>query len=121
VVYLNVISVTTTLSSVLAVDVDADVDVGDGVGAGSDLPVVGISPAKIEVERAHTSATVIANRFMGFKDSFRCLRKTMSRFLHKRGGNNNAARSKRRREATCEIKLGRFNIAAFSSPHLSKN
>jgi len=66
-VYLNVIRVTTTLSNVLAVD--ADVDVGDGVGAGagSDLPVVGISPANVEAERAQTSATVIANRFMGFK------------------------------------------------------
>ena len=56
-VYLNVISVTMTLNNVL------DVDVG---GGGSDLPVVGISPAKIEVERAHISATAIANRFMGF-------------------------------------------------------
>lgn len=89
VVYLNVISVSTTLSNVLAVDVEADVDVGDGVGAGSDLPVVGISPAKIEVERAHTTATVIINRFMGFK-LLQALEKTMPKFLHKRGGNNNA-------------------------------
>jgi hypothetical protein len=59
-VYLSVISVNTTLSNVLDVEVD-------GAGAGSDLPVVGISPAKIEVERAHKSAIVIANRFMGFK------------------------------------------------------
>lgn len=119
-VYLNVISVTTTLSSVLAVDVDADVDVGAGVGAGSDLPVVGISPAKIEVERAHTSTTVIANRFMGFK-LLQVLEKTMPKLLHKRGWNNNAELLQGRLEATCEIKLERFNIAAFSSPHLSKN
>ena len=56
-VYLNVISVNTTLSNVLDVD---------GGGGESDLPVVGISPAKIEVESAHMSATEIANRFMGF-------------------------------------------------------
>jgi hypothetical protein len=88
-VYLDVISVTTTLSSVLAVDIDADVDVVDGGGGGSDLPVVGISPAKIEVERAHTSATVIVSRFMSFK-LLQALEKTMPKFLHKRGGNNNA-------------------------------
>ena len=58
VVYLNVISVTTTLSNVLDID---------GGGGGSDLPVVGISPAKIEVESAHISTTAVANCFMGFK------------------------------------------------------
>ena len=63
-VYLNVISVTTTLSSVLAVDVEADVDVVDGGGGGSDLPPVGISPAKIEVDSAHISASAIASRFI---------------------------------------------------------
>jgi tetratricopeptide (TPR) repeat protein len=35
-----------------------------GGGCGSDLPVVGMSPAKIEVDRAHISATAIANFFM---------------------------------------------------------
>lgn len=74
-VYLNVISVITTLSNVLdVVSVGSDLPVVgispaidiDGGGGGSDLPVVGISPAKIEVERAHISATAIANRFMGF-------------------------------------------------------
>jgi hypothetical protein len=38
-VYLNVISVTTTLSNVLAVDANVDVGAGVGAGAGSDLPV----------------------------------------------------------------------------------
>lgn len=77
-VYLNVISVNTTLSNRLDVDGVGDgsavpvvgispaIEV-DGVGDGADLPVVGISPAKIEVERAHISATAIANRFMSFQ------------------------------------------------------
>jgi len=56
-VYPNVIRVTTTLSTVLDID---------GGGGESDLPVVGISPAKIEVESVQISATAIANRFMGF-------------------------------------------------------
>lgn len=38
-----------------------DVAGGGGVSA---LPPVGISPAKIEVESAHISASAIANRFM---------------------------------------------------------
>ena len=42
---------------------ELDVVAGGG-GGGSDLPVVGISPAKIEVESAHISATAIANRFI---------------------------------------------------------
>jgi tetratricopeptide (TPR) repeat protein len=33
-------------------------------GGGSDLPPVGISPAKIEIDSAHISASAIANRFM---------------------------------------------------------
>ena len=36
-----------------------------GGGGGSALPPVGISPAKIEVDSAHISASAIANRFMG--------------------------------------------------------
>ncbi len=35
-----------------------------GGGGGSDLPVVGISPAKIEVDSTHVSVSAIANRFM---------------------------------------------------------
>lgn len=74
VVYLNVISVTTTLNNVLDVDgsdlpvvgISPAIDI-DGGGGGSDLPVVGISPARIEVERAHISATAVTNRFMGFQ------------------------------------------------------
>ena len=38
--------------------------VGGGCG-GSVLPVVGMSPAKIEVDRTHRSATAITNFFMG--------------------------------------------------------
>src|SRR5215204_132422 len=33
-------------------------------GGGSDLPPVGMSPAKIGVDSAHISASAIANRFM---------------------------------------------------------
>lgn len=42
-----------------------DVAGGGGGGGGSDLPPVGISPAKIEIDSAHISASAIANRFMG--------------------------------------------------------
>lgn len=35
-----------------------------GGGGGSDLPPVGISPAKIEADSTHISASAIANRFM---------------------------------------------------------
>lgn len=35
-----------------------------GGGGGSDLPVVGMSPAKIEIESAHKSTSAIANRFI---------------------------------------------------------
>jgi hypothetical protein len=34
------------------------------VGGGSDLPSVGILPAKIEVDKAHMSANAVANCFM---------------------------------------------------------
>ena len=62
VVYLKLRIVSITLTSVL--DVLAVLDVAGG--GGSDLPVVGISPAKIEVESAHVSITAIANFFMDF-------------------------------------------------------
>jgi hypothetical protein len=52
-----------TLSKVL--DVLAVLDVVGGGGGGSDLPPVGISPARIEVDNAHMSASAITNRFMG--------------------------------------------------------
>ena len=61
-VYLKLRIVSITLTSVL--DVLAVLDVAGG--GGSDLPVVGISPAKIEVESAHMSITAIANFFMDF-------------------------------------------------------
>jgi hypothetical protein len=53
--------VSITLSKVL--DVLAVLDVVGG-GGGSDLPPVGISPARIEVDTTHMSASAIANRFM---------------------------------------------------------
>ena len=59
VVYLRPRTVSITLTSTVF-DV---LDVAGG-GGGSDLPVVGISPAKIEVDSAHISASAIANRFM---------------------------------------------------------
>jgi hypothetical protein len=62
VVYLRLMIASITLSK--ALDVLAVLDVVGG-GGGSDLPPVGISPAKIEVDRTHTSASAIANRFMG--------------------------------------------------------
>jgi len=37
---------------------------GGGGGGASDLPPVGISPARIEVDSTHMSASAIANRFM---------------------------------------------------------
>jgi hypothetical protein len=61
VVYLRVMIVSITLSKVL--DVLAVLDVVGG-GGGSDLPPVGISPASVEVDIAHMSASAIANRFM---------------------------------------------------------
>jgi hypothetical protein len=44
-------------------DVLVVLDVAGG-GGGSDLPVVGTSPAKIEVDNAHISTTAIASFFM---------------------------------------------------------
>jgi hypothetical protein len=62
VVYLRLMIVSITLSKVL--DVLAVLDVVGG-GGGSDLPPVGMSPARIDVDNAHMSANAIANRFMG--------------------------------------------------------
>ena len=61
-VYLRLMIVSITLTSKVA-DVLAVLDVVGG-GGGSDLPPVGISPAMIEIDRAHISASAIANRFM---------------------------------------------------------
>ena len=70
VVYLRLRIVSITLTSVLDV-----LDVVAGGGGGSDLPVVGmlpttpvvgISPAKIEIDSAHISTTAIPIFFMGF-------------------------------------------------------
>ncbi len=58
-VYLRLMIVSITLSKVLDM-----LDVAGG-GGGSDLPVVGISPAKIELDSAHISTTAIAIFFMG--------------------------------------------------------
>ena len=55
VVYLRLSNVSTTLRRTV-LDV-----VG---GGGSDLPPAGMSPAMIELDSAHISASVIANRFM---------------------------------------------------------
>jgi hypothetical protein len=70
-----------TLSKVL--DVLAVLDVAGG-GGGSDLPPVGISPAKIEVDSAHISASAIANRFMGVAP-FEVLRKCQHVYIKKNG------------------------------------
>jgi len=59
VVYFRLRIVSVTLTS-KPLDV-ADVVVGGGVSL---LPSVGMFPAKIVVESAHTSASAIANRFM---------------------------------------------------------
>jgi hypothetical protein len=85
VVYLSVSIVSITLTSTV-LDVLAVLDVVGG-GGGSDLPPVGISPAKIEVDSAHISASAIANRFMVVAP----LRfEKMPTRLHKKEWNNNA-------------------------------
>ena len=72
----------TVVSNVLVLVLVLDVlDVVGGGGGGSDLPPVGISPAKAEAESAHMSASAIANRFMDVS-SFEVFRK-MPAFLHK--------------------------------------
>ena len=47
-------------------------DVLDVIGGGgsSDLPVVGMLPARIDVDRAHVKTTAIANFFMVCCSSF---------------------------------------------------
>ena len=57
---LRIVSITLQNKVVDGLDV-ADVVVGGGV---SDLPSVGMFPAKIVVESAHMSVSAIANRFM---------------------------------------------------------
>jgi hypothetical protein len=91
VVYLRLRIVSITLTSKVPDVLDVDVlDVLDvaGVGVGSALPPVGISPASIEVDSAHISASAIANRFMGVAP-FEVLRK-MPTDLHKKEWNNKA-------------------------------
>jgi integrase len=61
VVYLRLSSVSITLTSTV-LDVLAVLDVVGG-GGGSDLPPVGISPAKIEVDSAHIRANPFSERF----------------------------------------------------------
>jgi hypothetical protein len=63
VVYFRLMIVSSTLSKVVDVLLVLDV-VGGGGGGGSVLPPVGISPAMIEVDSAHKSASAIANLFM---------------------------------------------------------
>jgi hypothetical protein len=69
----------TVVNNVLVLVLDV-LDVVGG-GGGSDLPPVGISPAKVEAESAQMSASAIANRFMDVS-SFEVFRK-MPAFLHK--------------------------------------
>ena len=76
--------VSITLSKVL--DVLAVLDVVGG-GGGSDLPPVGISPARIEVDTAHMSASAIANRFIGVS-SFEVLRKCQPIYIKHKWNNN---------------------------------
>lgn len=70
VVYLRLMIVSITLTSKVPEVLDVlDVDVLDvldvaGVGAGSALPVVGISPASIDVDSAHISTTAVASFFI---------------------------------------------------------
>lgn len=55
-----IVSITLTSKVLDALDV---LDVVGG-GGGSDLPPVGMLPAKIEVDSAHMSVSAITNRFM---------------------------------------------------------
>jgi hypothetical protein len=72
-----IVSITLTINVLDVLDV-----VGGGVSA---LPPVGISPARIEVDSTHMSASAIANRFMGVAP-FEVLRKMPTR-LHKKEWN----------------------------------
>jgi hypothetical protein len=82
VVYLRLMIVSITLTSKV-LDVLDVLDVVGG-GGGSDLPPVGISPAMIEVDSAHISASAIANRFMGVAP-FEVLRKCQRVYIKKNG------------------------------------
>jgi len=62
VVYLRLRIVSITLTSKVP-DVLVVLDVTGG-GGGSAIPVVGIKPAKVEVDSAHISATATANLFI---------------------------------------------------------
>ena len=85
VIYLRLRTVSITVTSkVLDVLAVLDVVVGGGV---SDLPSVGILPAKLKVDSVHMSASAIANRFM---DVAPFEVEKMPRFLHKKEWNNNA-------------------------------
>ena len=75
-----IVSITLTSKVLDVLDV---LDVVGG-GGGSDLPPVGISPAKIEVDSAHMSASAIANRFMGVS-SFEVLRKMPTVYIKNNG------------------------------------
>lgn len=79
---LRIVSITLTSRVLDVLDV---LDVAAGVGVGAALPSVGISPAKIEVDSAHTSTTAVANRFMVLS-SFGMFKK-MRRFSHKKEQN----------------------------------
>ena len=67
VVYLRlmIVSITLTSREPDVLEVLAVLEVAGGGGGGSDLPVVGTSPAKIDVDSAHISTTANANFFMG--------------------------------------------------------
>jgi len=85
VVYLRLMIVSITLTSKVLDVLDA-LDVVGG-GGGSDLPPVGISPARIEVDSAHMSASAIANRFMGVAP-LRFFRKCQRIYIKNRWNNN---------------------------------
>ena len=77
VVYLSVVMIVTITLTSKVLDV---LDVVGG-GGGSDLPPVGMLPAKIDVDSAHMSASAIANRFM---DVTPFEVEKMPRILHKK-------------------------------------
>ena len=75
-VYIRLMMVSTTFAS----NVFEVLDVVGG-GGSSDLPPVGMLPAKIGVDKAHMSVSAIANRFI---DVAPLRLRKMPRFLHKR-------------------------------------
>jgi hypothetical protein len=78
-VYFRLMIVSITLTS----KVPDVLDVVGG-GGGSDLPPVGISPAKIEVDSTHVSASAIANRFIDVAP-FEVLRKCQRVYIKNNG------------------------------------